>query len=241
MKKKTLLPIILLSFPILVLSQTLNIHKNDGSVYNVEINAIDSISFSTQSTELCPETISYAGKVYNTVQIGDQCWLKENLDVGTMIPGNNDMFLNSKIEKYCYDDNPSNCEIYGGFYDWYEAMQYKTTEGTQGICPDGWHIPTQADFQTLTATNNGNALKEVGQGIGNGIGTNTSGFSALLSGARWSNKEFGSLGSRTLFWSSTGRLDDYASYMWLADDSYSAWFEEDGYKLGAYCIRCLKD
>ncbi|MBK7631803.1 MAG: hypothetical protein IPJ23_14075 [Ignavibacteriales bacterium] len=97
--------------------------------------------------------VSYGGKDYNTVLIGNQCWLKENLNVGTMINSTGSGFLqtnNGIIEKYCYDNNPANCEIYGGLYEWPEAMQYSTTPGSQEICPLGWHIPTLADFQTLS-------------------------------------------------------------------------------------------
>ncbi|NUN10837.1 MAG: carboxypeptidase regulatory-like domain-containing protein, partial [Ignavibacteriaceae bacterium] len=129
-------------------------------------------------------TVTYEGKTYNTVQIGAQCWLKENLNVGTRINGNTNASNNGTIEKYCYDDNEANCNTYGGLYQWNEAMQYSTTPGTRGICPPGWHIPTKAEFDSLEAAvnNDGNALKAIGQGTGSGTGTNTSGFSALLAG-----------------------------------------------------------
>src|ERR1035441_9850769 len=85
----------------------------------------------------CPNvaTVDYAGKTYNTVAIGDQCWLKENLDIGTMINsinggtnGDGNQTNNGTIEKYCYNDDPANCTKYGGLYQWNEAMQYVTTE-----------------------------------------------------------------------------------------------------------------
>src|SRR4030042_6749113 len=94
-------------------------------------------------------TITYEGKTYHIIQIGNQFCLKENLDVGTMIQGNQDASNNGTIEKYCYDNDPANCTIHGGLYQWNEAMQYNSIEGGQGICPDGWHIPTFAEFQTL--------------------------------------------------------------------------------------------
>lgn len=132
-------------------------------------------------------TIEYEGQIYNTVQIGDQCWLKENLNVGIRIDseGGSIGFLqtdNGIIEKYCYDNDPNNCEAFGGLYEWSEAMQYKVIEGEQGICPDGWHIPTKAEFEELrlTVNSNSNSLKKVGQGSGFGEGTDESGFSAIL-------------------------------------------------------------
>src|ERR1035437_2147476 len=144
-----------------------------------------SISYSQNP---CPgvQTVDYGGKTYNTVQIGSQCWLKENLDVGTMInsaTAADSMRNNGIIEKYCFNDDPNNCTTYGGLYQWNEAMQYVTTPGSKGICPTGWHIPTSAEDSTLitTVSNDGNALKAVGQ---DSTSTNTSGFSALLAGYR---------------------------------------------------------
>ena len=96
------------------------------------------------------------------MQIGNQCWLKENLDVGTMVEGSqNQGGHNGVIEKYCYNDDPSNCQTYGGLYQWHEAMQSSTTPAVQGICPPGWHIPTLAELETLKneVEGDGNALK----------------------------------------------------------------------------------
>lgn len=61
-------------------------------------------------------------------------------------------------------------------------MAHDTTRGAKGICPTGWHIPKKTEFDTLTTSvgNNGNSLKAVGQGMGEGTGTDSSGFSALL-------------------------------------------------------------
>src|ERR1035437_1793744 len=156
--------------------------------------------------DLFGDQIYYAGKIYNTVTIGSQIWLKENLDIGTMINGTNggtnsdgQQINNGTIEKYCYGNITANCTNYGGLYQWNEAMQYVTTEGTKGICPTGWHIPTEAEFATLatTVSNDENALKAVGQGTAPGAGTNTSGFSALLVG--YYNGGFLVAGSYTFF------------------------------------------
>ena len=87
---------------------------------------------------------------YKTVTIGVQTWMAENLNYGTMIiSGSGGSTDNSSIEKFCYDDNADNCDIYGGLYQWNEMMQYVTTEVTQGICPTGWHLPTDGEWQTL--------------------------------------------------------------------------------------------
>ena len=96
--------------------------------------------------------VSYLGKTYHSVLIGNQIWLKENLDVGNMINGTQLQNNNGVIEKYCYENDPNNCVKYGGLYKWDEAMQYTTISGTKGICPSGFHIPTKEDFETLKAT-----------------------------------------------------------------------------------------
>ena len=192
----------------------------------------------------CPgtPTVLYEGKTYHTVQIGNQCWLKENLDVGTMIQGIQNQTNNGVIEKYCYNDDPNNCITYGGLYLWNEAMQYTTTPGTQGICPTGWHIPTPAEFETLkTAVNSdGNSLKAIGQGTGSGAGTNTSGFSALLAGYRLNDGYFYHFGYYSIFWSSTEK-DAYSagSLVLYYNDSIIylvSYDKEDGFS-----VRCIKD
>ena len=66
-------------------------------------------------------------------------------------------------------------------------MQYVNTEGAQGICPEGWHVPTETDLNILNGVvgEDGNTLKAIWQGSGGGAGTNTTGFSALLAGYCW--------------------------------------------------------
>jgi uncharacterized protein (TIGR02145 family) len=178
-----------------------------GYGYWVKVNQVGSLVLSSGSGLPCPgtPTVDFAGKTYNTVQIGTQCWLRENLDVGTMVLGTQDQSDNDTIENYCYDNNPVNCAMYGGLYQWNEAMQYDTTQGVRGICPPGWHIPALAEFETLSATvgGDGNALKAIGQGTGDGAGTNTSGFSALLAGYRNTQGGFYDLGSTGHIWSSS--------------------------------------
>jgi uncharacterized protein (TIGR02145 family) len=185
-------------------------------------------------------TVDYGGKTYNTVQIGTQCWLKENLDVGTMIYDWQDASDNGVVEKYCYESYPSTCNAYGGYYQWNEAMQYVTTPGTKGICPKGWHIPTIAEFQSLktAAGNSSNALKAVGWGQDEGAGTNTSGFSAFLAGVRESR--FEDLGYYAFFWSSTEHDAAYAYSMVLNynDDNIILSYR---FKDFGFSIRCIKD
>ena len=190
-------------------------------------------------------TIDFAGKTYHTVRIGNQCWLKENLDAGTTIKGVDSLKNNGIIEKYCYNNDSTNCNKFGGLYTWDEAMQYATTPSAQGICPSGWHIPTSTEFVTLTKSSavrgNCNRLKAKGQGKKHGIGTDKSGFSALLSGFR-SDKDrtFSDIGNGTYFWSSTENgplIVVHVSLYSFESDIYHG----NGNKVDGFSVRCLRD
>jgi uncharacterized protein (TIGR02145 family) len=215
--------------------QQMVVQKTDGSNLFIDLNTIDMVNFIVP----CPgtETVDYAGKIYNTIQMGNQCWLKENLNVGVMSSPSN----NGVIEKYCFNNIEDSCTKYGGLYYWQEAMQYSGTEGAKGICPTGWHIPTLAEFQTLTTTvgNDGNALKAIGQGSGSGAGTNTSGFSAMLAGDRSINGYFYNL-DHGYFWSSTefSASTAYFLYLYYSDSVIYTIVDSKDY---GFSVRCLRD
>ncbi|MDR3666001.1 MAG: FISUMP domain-containing protein [Ignavibacteriaceae bacterium] len=194
-------------------------------------------------TNPCPgiPTVNYAGQTYNTVVIGDQCWMRENLNIGTMIDSTQNQTDNGIIEKYCYNNDTANCSIYGGLYQWNEAMQYDTSLGTKGICPMGWHIPTRNEFTALKTFvgGNGNDLKEIGQGTGSGVGTNASGFSALLAGGS-SNGAFISLGLVSVYWSSNVYDVTRANnFQLLANNNYIGGGPVA--QTGGQSIRCIND
>lgn len=154
----------------------------------------------------CPgmPEITYEGQVYHTVQIYNQCWLKENLNLGTIIPTINEMSNDGIVEKYCYLDQPDSCIKYGGLYQWQEAMQYSWKENTRGICPPGWHIPGDLDWKILEGATDsqygiGDPVWDVAEARGfdvglniksasgwilNGNGTDMFGFAALPAGYR---------------------------------------------------------
>ncbi|TRZ75048.1 MAG: hypothetical protein D4R97_03200 [Bacteroidetes bacterium] len=174
-------------------------------------------------------------KVYQTVQIGIQCWLATNLNFGTTIISTQDQRDNCVAEKYCYNDNPINCTNHGGLYQWDEVMRFDETPADQGFCPPGWHIPTENDWNTLFATfiNNGFAgspLKYSGY----------SGFNALLSGARHINRGWDFQGFATFFWSSTLRSDNKAWAHGINDPDPSVSFYPSS-RINAFSVRCLKD
>ena len=187
-------------------------------------------------------TVFYAGKTYHVVHIGSQYWLKENLDVGTMIQGSNSASNDGTLQKYCYNDSAVNCERYGGLYQWSEAMRYLTSSGGQGICPPGWHIPSNAEMDTLcdVRVRSSNDLKAVGEGTGPGSGTNTSGFSALLAGARTDGGSFASRSTYGYFWTSDQENSTTAWFMrmnYVSGDFYNSHFD----KREGFSVRCIKD
>jgi uncharacterized protein (TIGR02145 family) len=137
------------------------------------------------------------GKTYNTVLIGTQCWMKQNLNVGSLISGTVTQTNNGVIEKYCYENKEDSCTVYGGLYQWDEYMNYtpqssSNPSGRQGICPSGWHIPSDAEWLQLVNFLGGNGvaggkMKEAGTShwkSPNYGATNSSGFTALPAGTR---------------------------------------------------------
>jgi uncharacterized protein (TIGR02145 family) len=203
--------------------------------------------------------VVYENQVYHTIPIGNKCWLQENLNVGDKIYGNTEQMNNSLIEKYCFADSELNCEKYGGLYQWAEALQYKNNATNtshpsvpfsgyvRGICPEKWHIPEYHFSEmggSLGNSNDGNKLKAIGEGTPPGAGTNTTGFSALLSG--WRN----STGSSALFtqqniW--TFFLTTYLApnpsntYGRHVNYNTSNFWMSDGAKKNGISVRCLHD
>ncbi|MBK7214958.1 MAG: hypothetical protein IPH88_17045 [Bacteroidales bacterium] len=209
-----------------------------ATTYNRYVWAYSSCGYSavtpiSQTTIWClwtcgqPVLDSRDGQEYNTVLINTQCWMAENINIGTRINGSEEQSNNNTIEKYCMNDLESNCTTYGGLYQWDEMMNYATQSsanpsGRQGICPEGWHIPsfnewcqmeTFLDPTMLCSTDDaelgtdaGGKMKETGTLhwlSANTGATNTSGFTALGAGKRNSDGTFMSFNTSTLFWSSS--------------------------------------
>jgi uncharacterized protein (TIGR02145 family) len=161
----------------------------------------------------CPgiPTVFHEGQTYKTVLIGAQCWFKQNLKAGLMIDVTQNQTNNSVMEKYCYDNLESNCDVYGGLYQWDELMQYSTISGAQGLCPDGWHITTNDEWTTMTTFLGGvefagGKMKETYTTHWNSPNegaTNESGFTGLPGGIRMSIGAFSGIGGSGTWWSST--------------------------------------
>lgn len=191
---------------------------------------------------------------YKTVKIGYQCWMKENLKVSKNPKG-------KVITRYCYDNDPKNCNTGGGLYDWDTAMNNSGTEGAQGICPDGWHIPKDAEWDNMENLLIKNYLKETGQNCFNtrmgkkcavaGIelrSGGSSGFDTIFSGNRNPFEAFSERGSSAYLWSSTKifyKLKEGGSGIWYrklnASDPKVSPNMLDMNNNYAFSVRCLKD
>ncbi|MFH1048493.1 MAG: FISUMP domain-containing protein [Patescibacteria group bacterium] len=183
------------------------------------------------------------GNTYNTVQIGSQCWLKENLKVTKNPAG-------EAITRYCYDNDPSICETDGGLYDWNTAMNNSTQEGAQGICPDDWHVPKDGEWYVLEnglatsacpnyrtrAVTDGDNCDPAGVILRN---KGLDGFSGLLSGGRGPNGKFGLRNDSTNFWSSSSVENNAWTRFIILEESDI--YRISSNKSTSFSVRCLKD
>jgi uncharacterized protein (TIGR02145 family) len=188
--------------------------------------------------------------IYNTVTIGSQIWMKENLKVkhynnGDEIPNvsNNISWFGLTTGAYCDYENDGNvATVYGRLYNWFAGND------SRGICPVGWHLPSYAEWMTLI--NNlggeniaGEKLKESGTVhwmSPNTCANNDAGFLALPGGLRASNVNFSFIGFYGYWWSSTGIDAGYAWRMHLGYD-YCNSFMDDFNKSSGFSIRCIKN
>lgn len=213
----------------------------------------------------------YDNNTYNTVQIGNQCWMKENLRTthysdGTSIPLGSST---SNTTAYCYyiDNNVSNVSTYGYLYNWPAVMGDSSSSsanpsGVQGICPTGWHVPSDAEWIQLSdyvgsqtqyqcSANSAYIAKALASTSGWAIimsdlcavglepsSNNSTGFSALPAGCYGSN--LSSFGSDADFWSAT---QIYGNFVYYRQITYSGayLYRNAKDKSYGYSVRCLRD
>lgn len=193
------------------------------------------------------------GNTYKTITIGTQTWMAENLRVtkyrnGDPIPNvtDNTAWATLTTGAYCSYGNTANKDdiaSYGRLYNWYAASD------SRNIAPLGWHVPTDAEWTTLTtylsgATVAGGKMKEAGTThwtSPNTSATNESGFTALPSGYRGTNDgTFNYLGNYGNWWSSTayGAANAWFRFM----DYFTAYCCRDDYlKQNGFAVRLVKD
>ena len=188
--------------------------------------------------------------IIKSIQIGDQLWMAENLKVehyrdGTAIPtGYSDSeWGNLSTGAYAvYDNNETHADTYGYLYNWYAVND------SRNIAPEGWHVPTDDEWQTLVdylggSSVAGGKLKEAGTEHWNSPNTgatNESGFTALPGGCRDDGGGYDGMGYYGYFWSSMGSS---SSYTWGRELGYdfSDVFRDYYCKQDGFSIRCLRD
>jgi len=196
-------------------------------------------------------SVTYQNQTYAIVAIGSQCWFQENLNVSQNPAGTN-------ITKKCYNNIAQNCIDYGGLYTWNVAMNnasqsFTIPSGRRGICPPGWHIPSELEWDLLihhVASSKDRAaihLKETGTTYWNSpnFAINSSGFSARGSGWEHSNGNKVGFKSSTRFWTTTmwysnNTNETSAYYIELYSYLPDVRIELDS-KSYFYSVRCLKD
>ena len=175
------------------------------------------------------------GKTYPTVQLGSQCWMQKNLDYGTMTSAVSHQQDNCISEKYCYNNDVTNCTKYGGLYQWDELMQFQDTPGLQGLCPPGWHVPAQTEWNTLFNYYQGQGI--AGKTMQDSI---ISGFRVKESGVIYSNASWKFQGFGAIFWTSTPSGTIKAISHGLNQINFSV-SDYPANRSNAFATRCLRD
>ena len=175
--------------------------------------------------------------------------MAENLNVGEMVDGDKDQSNDSKIERYCYDNDTTQCDRYGGIYQWAEAMHLPSECNTkscadlikpnhQGICPDGWRLLTYDDFYIVVHADDNDAGAKGVRAIAFS-GLNYTGYSLVGAGYLW-NHEFEDLnGSTYWFYPEEGTLDQPSALAGLQSKSSTANSNYSTYKTHGFSIRCV--
>jgi len=176
--------------------------------------------------------------------------MAENLNIGVMVDGKKEQDDDSKIERYCYDNDTTNCDKYGGLYQWAEMMQLPSRCNTescadsikpnhQGICPDGWRLLTYDDFYIVVHAD-GNDAGAKGVRATSFGGLNYSGYSLIGAGYNW-NHEFEDLKTGA-YWYYPIESVEYggiASIAGYQSNGETANSSGNVYKTHGFSVRCV--
>jgi uncharacterized protein (TIGR02145 family) len=204
-------------------------------------------------------SLTYDGRTYDLVEIGGQCWFADNLATdqyrnGDLIPSglDNATWQSTTSGAYViYNNDPANDVTYGKLYNWY------TTVDSRGLCPTGWHVPTDCEWMYLEGSlgmsvtdqeivgwrgsNEGGAMKATTNWNSPNTGaTNESGFTGLPGGYRTTIGTYDAIGSYGLWWSST----DYDSASACTRNlfyNHSLVFRNYKFKQEGFSVRCVRD
>jgi uncharacterized protein (TIGR02145 family) len=169
---------------------------------------------------------------------------------------------NSVIEKYCYNNEVDSCAKYGGLYQWDEMMQYTTAQGVRGICPLGWHVPTDEEWKVLEGAvdiqygisdvewdssftdrgyDAGLNLKTIIGWYSGGNGTDLFGFSGLPSGFRSIYGGCNGIDYNSYWWMSTVGINNGPLSRYLSYDIPGVYRYDLCPRGNGVSVRCLKD
>ncbi|SOE56009.1 major paralogous domain-containing protein [Fibrobacter sp. UWT3] len=179
--------------------------------------------------------------------------MAENLNVGEMVDGDKDQNNDSKIERYCYDNDTTNCVKYGGLYQWAEMMNLpfecnskscadSIKPNHQGICPDGWRLLTYNDFYIVVHADGNDAGVKGVRSTGFG-GLNYTGYSLIGAGYLW-NYGFKNL-NETTYWhypeeAIRGGDINVKSFSGRQNNTSTAITSQDANKTHGFSVRCVK-
>lgn len=214
--------------------------KNDVCIFTPEITI--SVGGNCDST-----VTDIDNNIYDVVKIGNQCWTKQNLKTtkyndGTAIPTglNNSDWSNTTSGACALYYDLTAYESFGRLYNWYAVETGK-------LCPAGWHVPTQADFEALRSAaggvNSGAALKATTTWPTADGATNSSGFTVLAFGFKLNDGTYydNASGTYAHFWSSSIGIDNDPVTMYVADNNSNAIAIEGFMKSNGVSVRCVKD
>lgn len=176
--------------------------------------------------------------------------MAENLNIGEMVDGEEDQNNDSKIERYCYDNDTTNCDKYGGLYQWAEMMNLPSECNTkscadlikpnhQGICPDGWRLLTEDDFYIVLHAD-GNDVGAKGVRATSFGGLNYSGYSLIGTGYNWNHsfKEKND-GTYWLYPAESDKSPDEGAFAGSTARSLTTASKQAVYKIYGFSVRCV--
>jgi len=183
-----------------------------------------------------------------TITIGKQVWMTENLNVDTFRNGEAipaaltdaewEMAGENKQPAWCYYENdPGKAMMFGFLYNWYAVND------TRGLCPTGWHVPSADEWAVLTdfcGEDAGTKMKSMTTWYENGNGTNSSGFDGLAAGNRWASGSFVNNSTDGYWWSSNEHSAGDAGYLGLGHEDGRIYIGS-GRQGNGFSVRCLRD
>lgn len=243
---------------------------DNGSAVSGENGSLINNTITRNWPSQCGLVTDYDGNVYHTVQIGSQCWMKENLRTthyadGTAIPTTSSY---SQTVAYYHQNTNLSIVSYGLYYNWPAVMRglastNATPSGVQGVCPDGWHVPSMSEFEAMNGFVNSIPRYRCSNGDGYtgkaicsktgwssssttcNVGTtptsnNASGFTAMPAGYR-GNSSFSSVGSYAYFWTTFAYNSTQAYYCYYRYDGSGLSTSYSSSNQYARSVRCVKD